>query len=237
MGLKNTLEELMDLDKIVARMQKDDSHFYPVNLPDAESGPWNLRKRIVTEHDCLFANMRMVRDGYPEYVVTPGTYQVLTGPMGVMMSNTQLEHRTNRDFVENAKGDVLVIGLGIGMLLGPLSAKRCVKSITVLELEPDVLKMVKPHYEAMPKVRIFEADAFDFEPDDLMGTVPSRWDRIMIDIWPDIGPANLPDMKKLHGRYAQWVKPGGKVTCWSMDICRRMKREEDRYARQMGLAV
>lgn len=225
----------MDLDQIVEKMHTHDADFYPVDLPDGVSGPWRVQKRVVSENEVMIANMRAVRDGYSEYVVTPGTYQVLLGPcgedgaLGVMMSNTQLEHRTNRVFVNNAEGDVLVIGLGIGMLLAPLCAKPEVKSVTVLELEPDVIALVKPHYAHLPRLRVFEADAFDFEPGDLMGQLPDRWDHVMIDIWPSIGSDNLPEMRKLHGRYAQWVNKGGSVTCWAQDMCRRMKREEDQF--------
>lgn len=223
----------MDLMAIQERMHANDAAIYPVDLPDGKSGKWSLSKVTVEDTSGLsITNMRRIRDGIPEFVVTPGTYQRLIGPCGeecedaVMMSNTQLEYRTNRAFVEDARGDVLIIGLGIGMLIRPLAKRRAVKSITVLELEPDVVKLVAPHYADVKKLRVYNADAHDFEPGDLMGNLPDTWDRIMVDIWPDVSEDNLVEMKKLHGRYAQWVNKGGKVVCWSMDLVRRMARLE-----------
>jgi hypothetical protein len=211
---------------------------YPVNLPNGKSGAWRLYKSTIPANDVMIVckNVASVNNGNPESVVSPGTYQVLSGPCGekgesaVMMSNTQLEYRTNRNFVDNARGDVLVIGLGIGMLLRPLLANKDVRTVTVLELEPDVIRLVKPHYAdliADGELFVYEADAFDFEPDDLMGISPMRWDSVMIDIWPTIGEDNLPDMEKLGGRYRNWVNEGGTVHCWAQDICRRMKRLGD----------
>lgn len=224
----------MDILKISQRLERESTH-YPVKLPAGKSGKWRIGSYKPDHRSVMLENVRHVLDMMPESVVSPDIrYTVLYGPCGergteaVMMSNTQLEYRTNRSFVESAHGDVLVVGLGIGMLIRPLAERKEVKTITVLEKEPDVIALVKPHYRDVEKLRVYEADAFDFEPDDLMGQRPDRWDSVMIDIWPSIGPDNLPDMKKLHGRYAQWVNKGGKVHCWAQDLCRRMKRIEAR---------
>ena len=54
------------------------------------------------------------------------------------------ERWLNRHVVERAKGDVLVIGLGIGMILHPILRKREVRSVHVLEINPDVASLVEP---------------------------------------------------------------------------------------------
>lgn len=229
----------MDLIEIEQKLVAQSTH-YPVDLPPAQSGGWRIFKNTVSEMSVAIENLRKVRDNFPEGVVTPGIeYTVLAGPCGeggsleVMMSNTQLEYRTNKAFVDRAHGDVLMVGLGIGMLIKPLTDKPEVKSLTVIEKEPDVIAMVKPHYEKTPKLRIFEANAHDFEPGDLMGNLPDRWDCVLLDIWPNISSDNLREMKKLHGRYAQWLNEGGFVKCWSEDLARRQKREEDAFMKQL----
>jgi hypothetical protein len=228
----------MDLMKIEDRMHEKDAAFYPVDLPDGSVGKWELSK-VTLEKDARISiqNMRHIRDGMPEMVVSPGTYQRLVGPCGaaggraVMMSNTQLEYRTNKHFVDTSHGDVLIVGLGIGMLIRPIAARPEVKSITVLELEPDVIELVKPHYADVEKLRVFCADARDFEPGDLMGNLPDTWDCIMIDIWPDISPENLRQMTKLKHRFALWQNAGGGVHCWSEGLAKRMQRIERQMAR------
>lgn len=51
--------------------------------------------------------------------IQPGTYARLTDKEAhaCIMSNTQMEQVTNREFVKNAHGKVLIGGLGIGMIL------------------------------------------------------------------------------------------------------------------------
>jgi spermidine synthase len=97
-----------------------------------------------------------------------------------------------------AEGHVLISGLGIGMILRPLAAKDGVKSITVLELEQDVIDLVAPHYSDLDKLTIIAANAFEWVPD-------KQYDMAFHDIWPTYGASMLPDFKTLKARYKKHV--------------------------------
>jgi hypothetical protein len=58
---------------------------------------------------------------------------------GVMMSDTPMERNTNYHILDKANGDVLIFGLGIGLIILPLLRKENVKSITVVELYQDLI--------------------------------------------------------------------------------------------------
>ena len=58
------------------------------------------------------------------------------------MSDTNMEKRTNLEFVRNAYGNVVVGGLGIGLILMAIQDKEDVRTITVLEKSKEIIQMV-----------------------------------------------------------------------------------------------
>lgn len=201
--------------------------YWSVPLPDRlESGQWRIEKFELPNPlpmGVSVKNIQHLNNEMPEFVVSPGTYHRLVGPCGddgedaVMMSNTQLEYRTNLDFVKAAKGDVFIAGLGLGMLLGPLASKPEVTSITVAEISWDVIDMVEPHYRAL-RVPLY------IHPNDAKNYVPDHsFDAIMLDIWPDVSGENLPEMAEMKAYYREYLRPGGYIECWSESLARRME--------------
>lgn len=131
-----------------------------------------------------------------------------------IMSDTPMERRTNRMFVDVAKGDVLIAGLGIGMILWPIFQKEDVEAVTVVELEPDVIEMVEPVFQPIAEeagidLRVVQASIFDWPlPKDTM------WDTIYFDIWSDISGDNWSEMKKLNRRFSRRLNVGGWKGAW-----------------------
>lgn len=118
----------------------------------------------------------------------------------VMMSETPMEHRTNIGFVAHAHGDVLIGGLGLGMILLAIQHKEEINSITVLENNPDVIAAVMHQLPLNSKVRIIEADAFTWKPD-------RKFDCVYMDIWPYINSKIYEQMKQLKRKYGHYLKP------------------------------
>lgn len=87
----------------------------------------------------------------------------------ILMSDTEMELRTNWQGVRHCHGHVLVGGLGLGLCLKMLDAMDEVKSITCIELSQDICDLVAPHLN-LKKLRlvkqcphgIFVHDIFDF---------------------------------------------------------------------------
>ncbi len=130
------------------------------------------------------------------------------------MSDTPLEEVTNREFVEAARGDVLIAGLGLGFALRPVLAKPEVATVTVLEIEQDVLDLVGARLQACPggeKLRLVRADVRQWQP-------RLTWDVIYFDIWPDIAQANHAEMLALHERYRPCLREGGWMRSWTQDL-------------------
>jgi len=142
------------------------------------------------------------------------------------MSDTYLERSTNADFLREATGHVLILGLGIGMLPVALCRKEDVESVTVLEIEPQVIALVEP-YIRHSKLAVIQADAFS---PPLRGR---HFDAVYVDVWENICSDNWETMKILQAIYRGLAKKGGLVTSWLRDYikdeAKRARQEDWRY--------
>lgn len=115
-------------------------------------------------------------------VVVPGTYGNCTIERSEDLGVYTLRHRgiqwmaTDGEFIsardllhsqyDLAYGDVLITGLGFGILAKALAQKESVKSVTVLELNSEVINAFLEHNELDQKITIVEADASTFVSED-----------------------------------------------------------------------
>lgn len=161
---------------------------------------------------CLASAYGHVMRGFPELVAIPDVEFTGLRIDGVTyMSDTPLEKLTNLPFIEAAHGRVLIFGLGLGLILEPILAKPEVRSVSVVELNRDVSRLIGHQYlKRHDNLFLFHGDAFTWEPP--AGVLP--YDTIYFDIWPDIGDQNLPDMYTLMARARPWLTPGGWLDCW-----------------------
>lgn len=162
------------------------------------------------------------RDDY----ISPGTYARLTRGGGVWMSDTNLEQRTNLEAVRRATGDVLVAGLGIGLMVLPVLLKPEVRRVVVVELDPDVIDLVaQPLADAAGpdawKLSVVEADIFAWSPGQ-----GQRFDLIWFDIWRDICTDNLAGIATLHQRFKGRKTPAGWMGSWQAEHLRSLRRRD-----------
>jgi len=66
-----------------------------------------------------------------------GLYDLNFLDYGDVMSNREVEKIHNIEIIKEARGDVLIAGLGIGLILLPIMNKTEVKSIEVVELQQE----------------------------------------------------------------------------------------------------
>lgn len=127
-----------------------------------------------------------------------------------MMSNHEFETLTNQKFLDNAKGDILIFGLGIGLIVFPLLNEDDVNSITIVEVDSGLIDEVFPiiiKNDPKSKVNVYLSNAFEFETD-------MMFDTIYFDIWSDINQQSFSEMKFLSERFIKNLKPGGWMDSW-----------------------
>ncbi len=161
-----------------------------------------------------------------------GTYARLLIDSGVrqhiMMSDTRMERLTNIEVVRQARGHVLIAGLGLGMILIPILKKKEVKRVTVVEIDKDVIKAVEPQIRrylstrANMKLNVVHANIDTWRP----GTPGRQFDTIYFDIWHEVSTDHLDEMRALRKTFRPYLRVGGWSGCWKLDILRDEKRRD-----------
>ncbi len=123
-----------------------------------------------------------------------GDHTVLLVDGAFSMTDAPFVLRNYVPFLREARGDVLLTGLGLGCLVRGLLASPRVRSITVLELHRDVLDLVGPHHRD-DRVSLVHADALDWTP-----PASRRWDCAMLDLADERALVN-----RLCAHHAPWV--------------------------------
>lgn len=113
--------------------------------------------------------------------------------LGIVMSDSTLEMEQMSEFVKIAHGDVLIAGLGLGLVIDKIKHK--VDSITIIENSQDVIDLMPVPY------KIIKADINTYVPDRI-------YDCIWIDVWENYWHT--------LGRLKDYCKPGG-FGIWSHD--------------------
>lgn len=118
-----------------------------------------------------------------------------------VMCWNEAEEKSHIPLWENARGDCLVFGLGLGLILPRL--KRTCTNITVVEKYQEIIDL---GCEAREGVTIMQGDFFDFVPD-------RPYDTIWVDIWqaPSDNPRSIPERVEHYRRY---LTPGGWIGYW-----------------------
>lgn len=172
------------------------------------------------------ASLRSAVQAHKEPPVPPGRYCILTVGSDVMMSNTPMERRSNRAVVHHARGDVLIAGLGLGMILLPILAKPEVTSVTVIEKSQAVIRLVAPgiySQQGSEKLTIVYQDVFDWRP-----TAGTKYDTLYFDIWPFINEDNLDEMDDLHKIFRRFRRKGSWMDSWMREELKHLQQRRRR---------
>lgn len=195
-------------------------------------GDWEVRPREVTEEEYRRDRLYASLNGHNRFA-PPGTYTLLTWGDNAIMSDTPNERadhleplvvaRSAGRMVQRLGTDsgsrALVHGLGLGVIIKGLLAQPEVAHVDVVERSPEVVMLcASPFAEALANGRltIHVGDCFK-----LRWPKGSKWDVVWHDIWADITPENLPQMKRLHrkfGRRCEWQGSWARAQCERMGM-------------------
>ena len=183
-------------------------------LKDGQVGNFKLQHYEISDNN-FYA---IVRCGIP-----PGKYIRLINRCDCVMSDTPMEKETNRDFVRNAHGNVLIGGLGIGLIILAIQDKEDVKQITVVEKNREVIELVGKQLPLNFKVNVVNDDVFEYKP-------LIKYNTIYMDIWNYINEdVYNKQMKPLINRYRKYLVPKAEdenryIDCW----CKRHAKNGER---------
>ena len=134
------------------------------------------------------------------------------------MWDFETEVKAQQELADKARGDVLVVGYGLGIVQSMLMVIGGVTSVLTVEKFPEVLKenmrVFGKHYGRTVIGDFFDLDDRGFKYDTVIG-----------DIWLDVTPGYLETWLAFR-RKAQWlIKPGGQILTWG-DECFKIWEEQ-----------
>jgi hypothetical protein len=182
-------------------------------VPEGQVGEAKVTHFEVSKKASDFTSLRAAVNACSGEYVPPGKYARLVVGKHLMMSDTLMEQSTNSHAVYRANGDVLIAGMGLGVMLIPVCRKPEVRSVLVIEKSADVIALVEPHVRAhlgadAAKLTVINMDIFDFYP-----PKGQKWDVLWFDIWPTVCEDNLDGLATLKRRFCKRLNKEN-PQCW-----------------------
>ena len=134
------------------------------------------------------------------------SYLALTEGNNIWMSLNPNEIETMKPFIKTAKGDVLVLGLGMGYVPFMMALKPEVKSITIVEKDPDIISLfntlIYQNFKNKGKIKIVEDDGINFVKRQ------NKYDYIFADLWhsPEDGLSLFVQLKRINKNIDCWLE-------------------------------
>ncbi len=139
-----------------------------VDIPEGQSGDY----RVEHYHEPAGASFQLssprtvMLGGDPAGTVVfdgPTRWHKLKYDGGTWMSDLPIEQTQMCKHVDMFSGDVLIGGLGLGVVVNHLAARPEIDSVTVVEVSQDVIHLVEPHLkDPEGKVTVLRKDLFHY---------------------------------------------------------------------------
>lgn len=122
-----------------------------------------------------------------------------------MMSDHPHERITNQNFINAAKGDVVIFGLGIGLIILPLLEAKEITSILVVEKDKGLIDSILPTIKKQDTrgiLKVVHGDAFNYFEE----LNVEKFDTIYFDIWQNVDQTAYNQMMTLHKAYYPFLR-------------------------------
>ena len=133
------------------------------------------------------------------YFISDESYLALTYKDEIWMSITPNEINTMKPYIDQASGDVLVLGLGLGYYPFMVSQKENVKKITIVELDQNIIDIFNNHllplFPHKEKIKIVKGEAVSYLRKDT-----AHHNYVFADLWhnPEDGLPLYLELKELE---------------------------------------
>ena len=198
---------------------KKNPYYENVKLPDVKRGSWEFRTEKYAPFRAVICDDMVTLDDFTEYAPLGFFEEEFEFPAVLedgneWMTLTPVDLDTCEEAISDATGKVITFGLGLGYYAYMVSRKQSVNSITVVEKSEKVIELFKeyvlPHFDHPEKVRIINADAFEYAEHQMP---EERYDYAFVDTWRDAsdGEVMYRRMKPLetlnpHTKFSYWIE-------------------------------
>lgn len=198
---------------------KKNPYYNNIRIENVVDGRWELRREAYEPYRGVIAGDMMIREDLSEvaplgFFTRRFEFPAVLEDGNEWMTLTPVDLDTCEEAIEAAHGRVVTFGLGLGYYAYMVSEKASVEEIVVVERSREVIGLFKKHilpqFPHREKVRIVEADAFEYAE----RVMPSEhFDLAFVDTWRDAsdGTPMYRRMKKLEKlntgtRFLYWIE-------------------------------
>ena len=201
-----------------------DPYYKNVAVPDVKKGDWELKHETLSPGEAFVCRDFLVTDDgrlIPQlgFFSEPFTFPAVLQRGREWMTLMPNETVTTAPAIERARGKVLTYGLGLGYFAYMASGKESVSSVTVVELDPDVIALFKefilPQFPHKEKINVIRSDAFEYAKN---AAPREGYDFVFADFWHDAG-----DGRELYLKIKEFEKysPQSEYVYWLEDSIKR----------------
>lgn len=149
----------------------NDPYRKAINISKISKGTYHLVKDEYEPYQLFPLDDISINDTYCEisnigYFKERFSYLALYEKQNIWMSLNPNEINTMKPYIEKAKGNVLVLGLGLGYYPFMISLKDDVKSITIIEKDKTIIDLfdenIFPNFPNKEKIKVVYDDAFKY---------------------------------------------------------------------------
>lgn len=196
---------------------KNNEYYKNILFPNKLHGNWEFRYESYKPYEAFVYNdFEQMTDGrlLPKIGYFPHkfVYPAILENDRIWMTITPNEIETMKEPIEEAFGNVLTFGMGLGYFPYMISLKSSVKSITIVERSYDVIDLFRTHILPQFKdpsiVTIIQSDAFDYASANFGG---KDYDYIYTDLWHDVSDGIDLYLKMKEYEY---LSPKSKFSYW-----------------------
>ncbi len=180
-----------------------------VDIPAGESGDYKIESNTTTSGEQSWLT-------YVEHKgLTGGPYTVLyrkyTGDWGEnwinIMQDTEAEYTEHDWLMSRMSGDIIIGGLGLGVVNVGLLVESNVTSVTIIEKEQDIIDLVWEHCDKDDRFTLINADVHEWEIPD-----GSSWDVGFFDTWLTHEESLSSYQTRINNKYGSFVT---EISGWS----------------------
>ena len=216
--LEITDKELIhEFDKIVFELDKnkyeDNLYYKNISFKNIKSNKWRFRYESYKPYEAfVFNDLRKINDKlYPciGYFKEEYKYPAVLENNREWMLITPNEIETMEKPINEATGNVLTYGLGLGYYAYMVSMKEDVKTVTIVEKDKEIIelfnKYILPQFRFKDKIRIINMDAFEYFKKNIY------YDFVFVDIWHDPSDGidlylKFKSLEKKNIKYSYWIE-------------------------------
>lgn len=213
--------KVSDIKQLDPNVYTANPYYQTIKVPEVKSKSWYFKYDTIEAYEGFMYDDLFVdaKNNYAEnsrlgFFTKPYKYLSVTQGDEIWMCVTPHEMNTMAPSIEEARGNVLVYGLGLGYFPFMVSNKFNVNKITIIEKDKNAIelftKYILPQFPNKDKISVVEADAFEYTKNH---DIASSYNYAFVDLWHNVedGIPLYLMMKKLtkgntKTRFSYWIE-------------------------------